>query len=55
MGMFPNSDWQVFTRFEKLISDSFTTFELAEIHRMAIRIDQIMKAVIERESNRSQH
>ena len=49
MAEMPNIDWNIFLNAAKTITDRFTEKELVEIHELALRLDQIMKAVASRE------
>lgn len=49
MAEMPNIDWNIFLNAAKTITDRFTENELVEIHQLAIRLDEIMKAVAARE------
>jgi hypothetical protein len=49
MAEMPNIDWNIFLNAAKTVSDRFTDSELKEIHEMALRLDQILKAVTDRE------
>lgn len=50
MGEMPNIDWNIFLNAAKTISDRFTERELKEIHEIAGRLDEILKAVTAREA-----
>jgi hypothetical protein len=49
MAEMPNIDWNIFLNAAKTITDRFTEKELVEIHDLALRLDEIMKAVAARE------
>ena len=49
MAEMPNIDWNVFLSAAKTITDRFTDNELVEIHQLALRLDEILKAVSARE------
>ena len=53
MAEMPNIDWTVFLNAAKTVSDRFTKSELIEIHEMAVKLDQILKAVVAREGEPS--
>jgi hypothetical protein len=50
MAELPNIDWNIFLNAAKTISDRFTESELKEVHEIALRLDEILKAVTARES-----
>jgi hypothetical protein len=49
MAEMPNIDWNIFLNAAKTITDRFTDNELVEIHALALRLDEILKAAAERE------
>ena len=49
MAEMPNIDWNIFLNAAKTVTDRFTENELVEIHELATKLDQIMKAVAARE------
>lgn len=50
MAEIPSVDWTIFLNAAKTVSDRFTESELKEIHEMALKLDQIVNAVLARES-----
>jgi hypothetical protein len=51
MAGIPDIDRNVFSNIEKTISDRFTEDELNKIHEMAVKLKQILNAVITREDS----
>jgi hypothetical protein len=51
MARIPDTDWNIFSNFEKTVSNRFTEYEVKRIHAMAVELNEILKAVIAREDN----